>query len=364
MRSARHGNARQNLAGPTPRFGAVATAVPPHVLEQDDIAARVKAQFSSSAVVQRLLPVFTNTGIERRYSCVPVEWYYDSHGWPDRNAIYLQSAVDLLERAALEALSQSGKRVEDVDTIVTVSTTGIATPSLEALLLERLPFKRTVQRLPIFGLGCAGGALGVARAASMARAQPASTVLLLVVELCALSFRRDDITKSNVVATALFGDGAAAAVISTECSGPVILGSGEYTFADSLDIMGWDVADDGLRAIFSRDIPQLVQTQLQPIVRDFLANHDLDIPDLDIVIAHPGGTKVIDALEEAFAMPAGGMEDSRAVLREYGNMSAVTVMFVLQRAMRRGALSNGNARYALMTAMGPGFTAGFVLLGT
>src|SRR5579871_6763815 len=121
-----------------PRIAAIATAVPPYVLAQEDIARRVKAQFSSNAVVQRLLPVFTNTGIERRYSCVPIEWYYDSHGWPDRNGIYLQSAVDLLESAALEALQRSGKRVEDVDAIVVVSTTGIATPSLDALLAERL----------------------------------------------------------------------------------------------------------------------------------------------------------------------------------------------------------------------------------
>lgn len=349
------------MAG-APRIAAVATAVPPYVLEQDDIARRVKAQFSNSAVVQRLLPVFVNTGIDRRYSCVPIEWYYDSHGWPDRNGIYLESAVDLLEQATLDALRQSEKRIEDVDAIVVVSTTGIATPSLDALLLERLPFKRTVRRLPIFGLGCAGGALGVARASALAAADPGSTVLLLVIELCALSFRRDDITKSNVVATALFGDGAAAAVISDSVSGPAITASGEYQFPQSLDVMGWDVADDGLRAIFSRDIPQLVQNELRPIVDDFLSARGIELRDVDCVLSHPGGTKVIDALEDAFGMERGAMEDSRAVLREYGNMSAVTVLFVLARALERGALREPEWRRALLTAMGPGFTAGFVLL--
>ncbi len=345
-----------------PRIAAVATAVPPYILEQDDIARRVKAQFSNSAVVQRLLPVFVNTGIDRRYSCVPIEWYYDSHGWSDRNSIYLKSAVDLLEQATGEALQQAGKRVEDVDAIVVVSTTGIATPSLDALLVERLPFKRTVRRLPIFGLGCAGGALGVARASALAAAEPGSTVLLLVIELCALSFRRDDITKSNVVATALFGDGAAAMVISHSASGPAITASGEYQFPQSLDVMGWDVAADGLRAVFSRDIPQLVQSELRPIVDGFLSSRGMTLDDIDCVLSHPGGTKVIDALEDAFGMERGAMEDSRVVLREYGNMSAVTVLFVLARALDRGALHNSEWRRALLMAMGPGFTAGFVLL--
>lgn len=349
------------MASP-PRIAAIATAVPPHVLEQDDIARRVKAQFSSSAVVQRLLPVFANTGIDRRYSCVPVEWYYEEHGWPDRNKVYLQSAVDLLERATLDVLDKTGTAVGEIDAIVVVSTTGIATPSLDALLMERLPFKRTVQRLPIFGLGCAGGALGLARAAAMAASEPGSRVLLLVIELCALSFRRDDVTKSNVVATALFGDGAAAAVVSTGSDGPAIAGSGEYTFPQSLDIMGWDVAGDGLKAIFSRDIPGLVQTSLRPIVAGFLKERGLGFDDVDAILAHPGGTKVIDALEHAFGLAPGTMEDSREVLREYGNMSAVTVLFVLARAMAQGALHRSAWRRALLTAMGPGFTAGFVLL--
>lgn len=345
-----------------PRIAAIATAVPPYALEQEDVARRVKAQFSSSEVVQRLLPVFANTGIERRYSCVPIEWYYDAHGWPDRNEIYLRSAVDLLERAASDAVAQSGRRIEEVDTIVVVSTTGIATPSLDALLMERLPFKRTVRRLPIFGLGCVGGALGIARAAAMAAAEPGSIVLLLVVELCALSFRRDEITKSNVVATALFGDGAAALVLAADGEGPAITAWGEYTFPQSLDIMGWDVAQDGLKAIFSRDIPALVETRLRAVVEEFLAEHHLTLDDVDRVLAHPGGTKVIDALESAFALRKGAMEDSRAVLREYGNMSAVTLIFVLARALARGALADSTWRHALCTAMGPGFTAGFVLL--
>jgi len=344
------------------RIAGVATAVPPYVLNQGDISARLRAQFSESAVVSRLLPVFANTGIERRYSCVPVEWYYETHGWHDRNDIYLDYAQRLLENAARDALARANRTVEDVDAIVVVSTTGIATPSLDALLMNRMSFKRTVRRLPIFGLGCVGGAIGIARAATFADAHPGSTVLLLVVELCALWFRRDELTKSNIVATALFGDGAAAAVFTAEGAGPLVQASGEYTFASTLDIMGWDVAEDGLSAVFSRDIPQLVETELRDVVDAYLAQSGLTRDDVDHFLSHPGGTKVLEALEHAFGRDDGSLSDSRAVLSEYGNMSSVTLLFVLERALARGALSSNGWRRALLTAMGPGFTAAFVTL--
>jgi alkylresorcinol/alkylpyrone synthase len=344
------------------RIGGIATAVPPFALDQRDVATRVEAQFSNSAVVKRLLPVFANTGIKRRYSCVPVEWYYDAHGWPDRNDIYRAFAVDLLESATRDALDRANLAIDDVDSIVVVSTTGIATPSLDALLMERMPFKRTVRRLPIFGLGCVGGAIGLARAATLAAAQPGTKVLLLVIELCALWFRRDETTKSNIVATALFGDGAAATILSTSATGPAISASGEYTFPATLDVMGWDVAGDGLQAIFSRDIPNLVETQFRPVLDAYLAEQHLTRGDIDHFLSHPGGTKVLDALESSFGIDPGSLSDSRAVLRDYGNMSAVTVMFVIERAMREGALANGSWRNALVTSMGPGFTAAFVNL--
>jgi alkylresorcinol/alkylpyrone synthase len=341
------------------RVLAVATAVPPFELGQKEVTRRIDLALGPhSREIVRLLPMFGNTGIDRRYSCVPIEWYEELHGWPERNRVYLDSSIDLLETAARRALARAGRTADEISAIVAVSTTGIATPSLDALLMERMGLRRTTTRLPIFGLGCAGGTIGLARAAAMARANPEGLVLFLVVELCALCFRRDDFSKSNIVATALFGDGAAAALISCAGEGPRIRGGGEYTWPDSLDVMGWDVTGEGLKAIFSRDIPELVSTQLHDITVEFLAGHGLTLRDIDSFICHPGGAKVLDALETAFELEPGSLITSRDVLRDYGNMSAATVMFVLEHAI-------GNSkpwRRALVSALGPGFTAGFTLL--
>jgi alkylresorcinol/alkylpyrone synthase len=345
-----------------PRILAVTTSVPPYPLDQSDVVERVKLLFGRSPDLDRLLPVFLNTGIDRRYSCVPIEWYDRPHGWPERNRIYLDSAVDLLEAATRQVLRLTGRPKDDIDSIVVVSTTGIATPSLDALLIERMGLRRTVQRLPIFGLGCAGGVLGLARAASQAAVDPGKTVLFLVVELCALSFRRDDWSKSNIVATALFGDGAAAALLSTEGEGPAVVASGEHTWPGSLDVMGWDVTDDGLRAIFSRDIPKLVTTKLHDAAAEFLGRHGLAIGEIDRFVCHPGGAKVITAIEEAFGLAQGALVEARAVLRDYGNMSATTVMFVLERILAKARATGAGWERALVNALGPGFTAGFLVL--
>jgi alkylresorcinol/alkylpyrone synthase len=344
----------------TPRILAVASAVPPFLLDQEDVTRRISLALGPrSPEIVRLLPMFGNTGIGRRYSCVPIEWYERTHDWPERNRIYLDSALELLEGATRSALERAGRQPEDIGAIVVVSTTGIATPSLDALLMERMGLRRTVRRLPIFGLGCAGGTIGLARAATLAASQPGELVLFLVVELCALSFRRDDFTKSNIVATALFGDGAAAALLSCADDGPAVVAGGEYTWPCSLDVMGWDVTGEGLKAIFSRDIPNLVTTHLEDVATAFLAERNLTLSDVDRFICHPGGAKVIDALESAYRLEPGTLTESREVLHDYGNMSAATVMFVLERTLTNGAAP---WKRALVSALGPGFTAGFTLL--
>jgi len=348
---------------PLPRLAALATAIPPHRLDQSNVVARVEQLFGRSPDFERLISVYANSGINCRYSVMPFEWFDTPHDWPDRNHAYLAGALDLIETAAGRALDKSGVALQDIGGIVTVSTTGIATPSLDALLIERMGLPRTAQRLPIFGLGCAGGALGLARAASLATAMPDKPVLLLVVELCTLQFRRDDLARSNIVATALFGDGAAAAVLrgDGQGSGPTVIANGEYTWPQSLDVMGWDVAEDGLKAIFSRDIPRLITAKLGEVVGDFLSRHGFTLRDIDRFVCHPGGPKVIEACETVFGLPPGALVDARRSLAEFGNMSAASVLFVLERILDRD--SNQNWRHALLTAFGPGFSAGFVILG-
>ncbi|MDR3513823.1 MAG: 3-oxoacyl-[acyl-carrier-protein] synthase III C-terminal domain-containing protein [Caulobacteraceae bacterium] len=344
-----------------PRLVSLATAVPPIVMAQAEVTKRAGEHFARTpAAYEWLAPIYRNAEIDTRHSCVPTDWYLKDHSFAERNDLFLKHAVDLLAEAAAKALDQAGLDADQIDTIVVVSTTGIATPALDARLMGRLPFRRNVERLPVFGLGCAGGVLGLARAAAMAAARPASRVLFLVVELCGLTFRNQDRSKSNLVATALFGDGAAAAVVSCRpeyAHSPQLGPWGEHTWPDSLDVMGWEVADDGLKVVFSRDIPTLVREDLRAVVDAFLADHGAQMGDIEGFICHPGGAKVLDALEDCFELQRGDLGLARRVLREHGNMSAATVLFVL-----REALDAGLAGPQLMTTLGPGFTAGMMVV--
>jgi alkylresorcinol/alkylpyrone synthase len=350
---------------PLPRLAAIATAVPPHRLDQSNVVTRVEQLFGRSPDFERLVTVYANSGIRCRYSVMPFEWFDEAHDWPERNRAYIAGALDLVEAAARRALDRARIAPDDVGAILAVSTTGVATPSLDALLMERMGFSRQTTRLPIFGLGCAGGAMGLARAATVAASMPDKAVLLLVVELCTLQFRRDDLARSNIVATALFGDGAAAAVLCCDGSEPAlaILATGEHTWPGSLDVMGWDVAEDGLRAIFSRDIPNLVTTKLGPVLDDFLARHKLRLSDIDRFVCHPGGPKVIDAYEAVFGAGFAGASAARRSLTEYGNMSAASVLFVLDSMLAEARDAGEPWGAALLSALGPGFSAGFVVLG-
>lgn len=337
-----------------PHLLALSTSVPEHVLDQDAVALRAAQLFSDRTdVFARLAQIYGNAGIEKRHSCVPIDWYMSPHGWAERSRLYVSESLGLAERAIRDALADCGLALDDIDGLVVVSTTGIATPSLDALLQERLGLRRDLRRLPVFGFGCAGGVLGLARAGAMAMAEPGSRIVCVVIELCGLTFRPADSSPANIVATALFGDGAAAAVISTHGDGPTIGPWDEHSFPDSLDVMGWDIGDDGFGVRFSRDIPKLVREDLAPALAAFLERHRLGLADFDAIAAHPGGAKVIDALEDVFKRP---LPEARDVLRDYGNMSAPTVLFVLDR------LRPWSGRI-LMTALGPGFSAGFLALG-
>lgn len=338
---------------------SLATAVPEHVLLQEDVAEASRKLFGArTAVFDRMAPVFLSAGIRKRHSARPLEWFSEQRGWKERTSVYLETAQALFIETATKALAEAGLKAAEIDTVVTVSSTGIATPSLEARASSAMGFRADVQRVPVFGLGCAGGVSGFGIAARLAKAQPGANVLLVVVELCTLAFRLDELTKANIVATALFGDGAAACVLRAGDGGMAeVEACGEHTWPDTLDIMGWDLDAQGFEVIFAQAIPSFAEANIGPAVTGILKRADIGMGEVDRFVCHPGGTKVIAALEKAFCISPGALDHERAVLQEYGNMSAPTVLFVLDHALRAGL-----PQRSVMTAMGPGFSASCVSL--
>ena len=332
---------------------SVATAVPGIVLPQEEAKALARTLFGTRAgLFEKLAPVFDNAGITKRHIVRPPAWYRGDHGWKARNDVYLEAAEKLYVEAAERALADAGVRAEEVDGLVTVSTTGIATPSLEARVAGRMGFRSDVERVPLFGLGCAGGVGGLATAARLAAGAPGKTILFVTVELCTTSIRLDKLSKANIVATALFGDGAAAAVVRQGEGGiGRIEGAGEVLWPDTLGIMGWDVEDPGLGVIFDRAIPPFVEENMAAGVDHILDRLGLRRDEIDRFTCHPGGAKVIAALELSLGLGEGALDHERAVLRDYGNMSAPTVLFVLERLIEAGLPER-----TLLLALGPGFT--------
>lgn len=337
---------------------SVATAVPPYAIDQREVAAASHRCFAGRMPdYDRLAAVFDNAGIRRRYAVRPLEWYLRPMGWPERNRAYLEAAAQLFAEVATRVLDRAGVRAAEVDTIVSVSSTGISTPSLEARVADRLGFRVDVERVPVFGLGCAGGVSGLSIAARLARSRP-GVVLMVAVELCSLAFRLDKLTKENVVATALFGDGAAGCLLRAGEDGIAdVEMSGQHTWPGTLDIMGWDVDPQGFGVIFDRAIPPFAEANIGPALAGILARAGLGLDDVDRFGCHPGGARVIDALERALAIGQGALDHERVVLADYGNMSAPTALFVLERLVEAGLASR-----TLLTALGPGFTASCVSL--
>ena len=338
---------------------SLATASPPHQMPQAQVAEVARRLFEDKfPQFDRMAKVFGTAGIATRQSVLPMDWYLQPRSWPERTEVYLRGGVDLFVDAAQAALDEAGLKGADVDIIVTVSSTGIATPSLEARAMARVGFRPDAARIPVFGLGCAGGATGLALAARLAKATPGAVVLLVIVELCTLAFRLEDLSKADIVATALFGDGAAAAVLRCDEGGFAhVEGMAEHTWPDTLDIMGWRVDPQGLGVIFARAIPPFARANLRPAMVEMLASQQLGLEDVDRFICHPGGMKVIDAMEAALSMGQGRLDHERAVLRDHGNVSAPTVLYVLDRARRAGLPDR-----SVVTALGPGFTSSTVTL--
>lgn len=338
---------------------SLATASPPHQLDQDEAVGLARVLLSERYPnFERMAPVFKTSGIRARQLVAPIEWYMSPRGWPERSETYVAGATELFIAAARRALDEAGLRGSDVDIIVTVSSTGIATPSLEARAMSAMGFRPDAARVPVFGLGCAGGVTGLALAARLAAASPGAVVLFVAVEACSLAFRMDGVGKADIVAAALFGDGAGACVLRSGGAGfAQITGAAEHTWPDTLDIMGWRVDATGFGVIFDRAIPPFASDNLRAAMESMLAGQNLGLDDIDRFICHPGGAKVVEALEHALDLGQGTLDHEREVLADHGNMSAPTALFVLER-VRRAAMP----ATSVLSALGPGFTASTVTL--
>ena len=343
---------------------AVARAFPLHYYEQDALLEALKAAWAERHYnLERLDTLHHHVMVGGRHLALPLEAYPGLTTWGKANAAWIRVAQEVGERAVTGALASAGLAVGDVGALIFVSVTGISTPSVDAMLMNRLNLPPDVKRTPIFGLGCVGGASGLVRAADYVRAFPDQVAVLLSVELCSLTIQREDLSVPNLIATGLFGDGAAAAVVvgsARPATGPRIVDSRAVFYRDSENVMGWDISESGFRIVLSADVPNVVIEHLRKDVDAFLAHHGLTRKDIARWISHPGGPRILEAMEQALELPTDALEASWRSLREVGNLSSASVLMVLEDVMRTRRPPEGS--YGLMVALGPGFCSELVLL--
>lgn len=352
---------------------SVGKAVPTYELEQNRVKDLVRDLFSySDREIHRLLPVFDHSAILNRQFVVDEKWFMEEHSFEERNSLYHSNAI----KYALQAMDDCLKRAhlrrpityEEIDMLVFVSSTGVSTPSIDTYLMNERPFRPDVERMPLWGLGCAGGAIGLSRVYNWLKANPNKTALLVNCEICSLTFQKADQKKSNLIGTALFGDGISSVLLLGEQSkfqdqrtkpSPVIKNYSSYTKKNSTDIMGWKIINSGFEVVFSKSIPALVKTVWKEHVEHFLNREGITISELVGFIAHPGGKKVLEAMMEVFDIPRNKLEYAYEILANHGNMSSATVQYVLQKWVEADVK---RGEKALLTALGPGFSSEILLV--
>lgn len=341
------------------KIQAIGTALPQYAISQavaKEFAARAFGH--SYKDINRLLTIFDHCQINQRYISMPLDWYGKEHSFADTCRIYAEVGISLAEKASLAAMEMAGIEAKDVGVLLFVSSTGITTPTLDATLIQRLGLPENTKRIPIWGLGCAGGVSGLARAAELAKAAKEKSVLLVALELCSLTFQRVDFSKANLVGTSIFGDGAAAVLLSPTGDGPEILDSFSYLLPQSADVMGWDVIETGLKVRFSKSIPYIVKKYIPELVVEACANWHVDPQKIQHYIVHPGGAKVIQAYQESLGLDDDVLQYAVHTLYHYGNISSASVLFELKEFMSQTAREG---KYGIMLALGPGFSAEQVL---
>ncbi|MCI0572042.1 MAG: type III polyketide synthase [Myxococcaceae bacterium] len=349
-----------------PSVVAVGRVLPPHFVPQEQLIAALRELWATRHFnLERLEELHRNVRVGGRHLALPLEVYPSLVTFQQRNDAWLGSAQALGEQATRTALDAAGLGPGDVEHLFFATVTGIATPSIDARLVNRMGMRTDVRRTPIFGLGCVAGAAGLARAADALRAFPSHRALLLCVELCSLTLQREDLSIPNIIASGLFGDGAAAVVlegaeVAHTVRGPRVVASRSVFYPDTERIMGWDVVDTGFKVVLDARVPQLVREHLPGNVDAFLAEHRLTRRDIRHWVAHTGGPRVLEAFQEALALPEGALARSWDSLRHVGNLSSASVLFVLGELLEAGEAREGD--FGLVLAMGPGFCAELVLL--
>jgi alkylresorcinol/alkylpyrone synthase len=380
------------------QIASVGTAFPSHRYSQPEIAQALTDRWRNKLEEPRMVGrLFANCGVEHRFLAFPLETYPTLVGFGRTNTAWIDAAVALGEQAIHNALDPLGLTASDISAIFFASVTGIASPTIDARLINRLPFPTHVKRTPIFGLGCVAGAAGIARASDYVRAFPHQIALLLSIELCSLTWQDDDLSIANLISCGLFGDGAAAVVIAGDQAhipahaasnghapgnghyiptavptpaassngaapkpGPRVLATCSTFYRDTQYVMGWDICDTGFKIVLSPDVPKVVEENLRGDVDRFLGEHQLSLSDISSWIFHSGGPKVLEAMQSSLDLPPNSLEPSWKSLREVGNLSAASVLCVLEDYLAHHRGDPGT--YSILAAMGPGFCSELVLL--
>lgn len=353
-------------------IASVGLGIPEHVFSQEKVKQLVQEIFSmNNQIVEKLFPVFDNALVKERQFVVDENWFKAKHSFEEKNNLYIKHAKE----KSLEAIDHclinkdflhSDIPYDAIDMVMFVSSTGISTPSLDVHLLNERPFRENIIRMPLWGLGCAGGAMGLSRSFDWIQSNPEKTALVICCELCSLTFQKQDDKMGNLVGTALFGDGVASVLLIGEKSpyysniknDPAqIIRTSSFTKKDTISIMGWDITNEGFEVIFSKRIPKLVNTLWKEHVRSFFKDEKIDFQDIHTLIAHPGGRKVLENMEKALAIPNQKLAYSYDILKNHGNMSSATVFYVLYEWLK-----NTVRHPSLLCSLGPGFSSELILL--
>ena len=343
-----------------PRINGVGTAVPEHRVPQEEAKRFFVDIFREGDLdVDRLSSVFDNAQIDMRYFCTPLEWLAEDRSFEEKNTRYIEHATDLGAQAAKQALEEAAITPREIHSIVVVSSGGIAVPSLDARIIEKLGLSRHVTRKSLFGLGCAGGVNGISHAADYARGNPGQNVLFVAVEPNMLTFQRNDLSETNFVSCSIFGDGAAAVVLNTWGKGPKFIGRHNTLIPCTDDILGWDIINTGFKVRLSSHLPSVVLAHLPQLFEDACDRWGISRQHISNFLIHPGGARVLKGCVETLDLTEAHLVHSAGILRDYGNMSSPTALFVLDRYMKQ---ATQNGEYSLMIGFGPGFSTDQALL--